>query len=140
MYLQLQCLVTFIANNEVVHTSSYHRFFLLFPEVTINNMSAIHPAYLAFRINMSFLPQWHKEYLEKAMDQNKLWRSLWNNSGSPKTHCCMKLITTSTTALHWRKLILILPSVNISHTQTDEFRKKRRETRLTRKGVKVVHE
>lgn len=108
--------------------------FLLFPEVTINNMSAIHPTYLAFRINMSFLPQWHKKYLEKAIDQNKLWRSLWNNSGSPKTHCCMKLITTSTTALHWRKLILVLPSVNISCTQTDELLKEKAWDEVNKKG------
>jgi len=55
MYLQLQCLVAFIANNEVVYTSSYQTFWFLFPEVTIN-MSIIHPRYLPFRINMSFLP------------------------------------------------------------------------------------
>lgn len=41
MYLQFQCLVAFITIKEVVYTCFYRRF--LFPEVTINNMSAIHP-------------------------------------------------------------------------------------------------
>lgn len=88
-------------------------------------MLTIQPRHLAFKINTSFLPQWHKKYLEKATDQKKKKRSLWNNSGPPKTYCCMKLITTCTTALHWRKFILILPSENFSCTQTDELLKEK---------------
>lgn len=109
-------------------------FFCLFPELTINNMSTIHPRYSAFRINMSFLPQWHKEYLEKATDQNKLWRSSWNNRGPPKARCCMKWITASTTALHWRKLVWTLPSVNFSCTQTDELLKEKAWDEVNKRG------
>lgn len=99
-------------------------------------MSNIHLRYLAFRINinMSPLPQWQKKYLEKVTDQNKLWRSLWNNSGPPKTHCCMKLIKISTIAFHWRKFILVLPSVNFSCTQIDELLNEKAWDEVNRRG------
>lgn len=72
---------------------------------------------------MAFLSHWHKEYLEKVLDQNKLWRSLWNNSRPLKTYY-MKLFP-STAATLWKKFILILTSVNFSCTQTDELLKEK---------------